>query len=154
MKLVEDLGGTEATKTNGLYRNGDENLTLNGVPVSPVRYWFVDGQLGSVSFRYKGREHWGRVKQWAEQWYGPLERLGTNGARWDAKLQQWVKEVKPMTEMPTDPGWSGELLWNDAATGVSLKFNPKTGDGELLIISTVLDTLHGFEKSVGQGGEC
>ncbi len=154
MKRVEDLGGTEATQTNGLYRNGDENLVLNGVPVSPVRYWFVDEQLGSVFLGYQGRENWGKLKGWVEQWYGPLERAGTNEARWDAKLRQFVHEVKPITEMPTDPGWSGELLWNDAGTGVSLKFNPKTGDGELLIISTVLDTLHEFVKSVGQGGEC
>jgi len=153
MKHVEDLGGTDATKTNGLYRNGDEHLTLNGVAVNPVRYWFVDEQLGSVSLGYQGREQWYKLKQWVEKVYGPLERPGTNTARWDAKLQQWSDEPKPITEMPTDPGWSGELEWADAGTQVSLRWYPKTEAGELLIISSVLDALHAFE-SVGRAGDC
>ncbi len=153
MKLVEDLGGTDATKTNGLYRNGDEHLTLNGVAVSQVRYWFVDEQLGSVSLGYKGRENWHKLKQWVEKVYGPLERSGFNTARWDAKSGQWVKGAKTIAEMPMDPGWSGELAWTDAGTQVSLGWNPKTEEGELLIISPVLDELHAFE-SVGRGGDC
>lgn len=152
MKLVEKMGGTTSTKTNGLYRNGDENLTLNGVTVSQVRYWFVDEQLGSVSLGYKGRENWGRLKQWVEKWYGPLERDGTLSAHWDAKLQQFVKELRTVSQMPTDPAWSGELSWNDAGTQVSLKFNPKTEEGELLIISTVLDELHAYEGV--SSGDC
>lgn len=150
MKLVEKLGATRSTNTNALYRNGDEHLTVNGVPVSPVRYWFVDEQLGSVSLGYQGRENWGRLKQWVEKMYGPLERPGTNTTRWDAKLQQYVRELRTVSEMPTDPGWSGELLWADAGTQVSLRWYPKTEQGELLIISPVLDELHAFE-GVGPG---
>ena len=151
MKLVGDLGATQATHANALYRNGDEHLTVNGVPISLVRYWFIDEQLGSVSLSYKGRESWGRLKQWVEQWYGPLERPGFHTAGWDAKLRQWVETPMPVTaEILTDPGWSGELSWTDAGTEVRLMFNPKTGEGELLMISTVLDELHAYE-GVGPG---
>jgi hypothetical protein len=153
MKLVENMGATDATKINSLYRNGDEHLTLNGVTVSQVRYWFVDERLGSVSLGYKGRENWYKLKQWVEQVYGPLERPGPNTGRWDAKLQQMVREVKPVTEMPTDPAWAGELEWTDAGTLVRLAWHPKAEAGEVLIISPALDALHEFE-SVGRAGDC
>ena len=152
MKLVENMGRTGVTDTNGLYRNGDENLTVNGATISQVLYWFVDEHLGSVSLSYKGRENWGRLKQWVEQWYGPLERADKSTPRFDAKLQQWVKEGMTVSEMPTDPKWSGELSWKDAATEVRFTWNPKTETGELLMISPVLNELHAYE-GVG-GGDC
>jgi len=155
MKLVEDLGASDYTDTNGLYRNGHENLTLNGVS-SSVLYRFADEQLAAVTVVYKGRENWAKLKQWVEEWYGPLERLGTNTARWDAKLQRYVNEVKPLTEMPTDPGWSGELEWTDPdhGTSVRLLWNPKTEEGGLSMISFVLDELYESVNTPTQGGDC
>jgi hypothetical protein len=150
MALVEKLGATQVTHTNALYRNGDEHLTLNGVTVSPVRYWFVDEQLGSVSLGYQGREQWYKLKQWVEKVYGPLERDGSPETHWDAQLRQYVNEPRTVSEMPTDPGWSGELSWLDAGTQVSLSWYPKTEAGELVIISPVLDELHAYE-GVGPG---
>lgn len=149
MKLVENLGGTDYTTWNGIYRNGDENVTLNEVSVAPVRYRFVDKLLESVSFGYQGRADWGRLKQWVEEWYGPLDSNSNVGV-WDGGLKQFVREPKP--EPPEMAAREDE--WWGEHTVVLLAWDPKTEEGHLVIFSRALKQLFEMEDAARNGGDC
>jgi len=55
-----------------VYENPGENLTLNGVTFTRVYYRFLKGQLGSIEFRYEGRENREKLRQWIEDHYGKV----------------------------------------------------------------------------------
>src|SRR5205085_3262236 len=55
MKLLQDLGSTDFVNNIGVYENPGETLTLNEVPLSKIRYRFVENQLESIISIYDGR---------------------------------------------------------------------------------------------------
>jgi hypothetical protein len=55
-----------------VYELPGEQLTLEGVLCSQVRYRFADGLLESVQLTYKGRENRDRLLGWVEANYGKL----------------------------------------------------------------------------------
>src|SRR5207245_11153028 len=55
-----------------VYEVPGEQLTLDGVLCSQVRYRFADGLLESVQLTYKGRENRDRLLGWVELNYGKL----------------------------------------------------------------------------------
>lgn len=117
-KLVKDLGSTDFIDNNGVYENPGEALTLNEVPLTTIRYRFVDNQLESISFRYTGRENRDKLARWLEERYGKLtshERKMVNA-----------------------------ILWYGDQTVINLKYDVVTKEGTLYFLSRVLS--HKFNE--------
>src|SRR3989475_12249816 len=56
LQQARELGKAEGGERIVVYEKPGEVVTLNGVPLSAVRYRFVDGQLESIVLSYEGRE--------------------------------------------------------------------------------------------------
>ena len=63
---------TEFVQDVAIYEVPGEQLTLEGVLCSQVRYRFADGLLESVQLTYQGRENRDRLLGWVEAHYGKL----------------------------------------------------------------------------------
>jgi hypothetical protein len=117
-KLIKDLGSTDFSDNNGVYENPGETLTLNEVPLSTIRYRFVENQLESIELRYTGRENRDRLVRWLEERYGKLtshERKMVNA-----------------------------ILWYGDKTTINLKYDVMTHEGMLYFLSQALN--HRFNE--------
>lgn len=84
-KLVRDLGSTDFVNDVGVYENPGETLALNEVPLSEIRYRFVENQLESIVLVYTGRENRDKLMRWLEERYGKVslhERKMVNAVQW------------------------------------------------------------------------
>jgi len=85
LKLVKELGSTDFVSTAEVYQKPGETLTLNGVPITQVRYRFIDEQLESVQLHYEGRENRDQLLHWLEERFGKVsasERKMVNAVQW------------------------------------------------------------------------
>lgn len=117
-KLVKDLGSTDFVKDVGVYENPGEALTLNEVPLTAIRYRFVENQLESILLRYTGRENRDRLAYWLEERYGKL--------------------TAPERKMVN------AILWYGDTTVINLKYDAATKQGTLYFFSRVLS--HRFNE--------
>lgn len=110
--LIKDLGSTDFVKDIGLYENPGETLTLNAVPLTTIRYRFVENELESIELRYTGRENRDNLMRWLEERYGKLtshERKMINA-----------------------------ILWYGDKTTINLKYDAVTQQGTLFFLSREL----------------
>ena len=121
-----ELGKAEGGERIVVYERPGEVVTLNGVPLSKIRYRFVDSQLESVVLSYEGRENRDKLMQWVEEHYGKLTPP-------ERRLQFAQAE------------WLGEK------TEVTLSYNHIKKEGMLLFISPVL-RYRLFDSNLGGGG--
>jgi hypothetical protein len=105
-----------------VYENPGETLTLNGVMFTRVYYRFLKGQLGSIEFRYEGRENREKLRQWIEDHYG---------------------KVLPPERKQKHIEWHGEN------TVISLGYDPNTNLGRLWLIYLALSP---FDNSLSTTG--
>jgi hypothetical protein len=112
LKLVKDLGSTDFVQQVGVYGNPDEALRFNAIPLTKIRYRFVDGQLESIAVYYVGRENRDKLMKWVEEQYGKLS----------SHERRMVSNVQ----------WFGDK------TTITLNYNPDTKLGTLWFISQVL----------------
>lgn len=112
LKLVKDLGSTDFVQQVGIYVNPDEALRFNAIPLTQIRYRFVDGQLESIAVHYEGRENRDKLMRWVEEQYGKLS----------SHERRMVSNVQ----------WFGDK------TTITLNYNPNTKIGTLWFISQVL----------------
>jgi hypothetical protein len=123
-KLVKELGSTDFVSTAGVYQKPGETLTLNGVPITQVRYRFIDELLESVQLHYEGRENRDQLLHWLEERFGKVS----------ASERKMVNAVQ----------WFGEH------TTVTLTYDAGTRRGKLWFMSQVLN--HRFNE-VDQGAQ-
>ena len=97
-----------------VYELPGEQLTLEGVLCSQVRYRFADGLLESVQLTYKGRENRDRLLGWVEANYGKLP----------SQERRIIAQVM----------WHGEKMM------IMLNYNRTQNEGALWFISP---SLHG-----------
>src|SRR2546428_3947480 len=72
LQQARELGKAEGGERIVVYEKPCEVVTVNGVPLSGIRYRFVDGQLESIVLSYEGRESRDKLMQWVEEHYGKL----------------------------------------------------------------------------------
>ena len=114
--IADPLPGVE------VYENPVEALTVNGVAFTRVYYRFLKGQLGSIEFRYEGRENREKLRQWIEDHYG---------------------KVPPPERKQKHIEWHGEN------TVISLGYDPHTNMGQLWLIYLALSP---FDNSFNTTG--
>ncbi len=114
--IADPLPGVE------VYENPGEALTLNGVTFTRVYYRFLKGQLGSIEFKYAGRENREKLRQWIEDHYG---------------------KVPPPERKQKHIEWHGEN------TVISLGYDPNTNLGQLWLIYLALSP---FDNSLNTTG--
>lgn len=126
LQQIRELGKAEGGERIGVYEKPGEIVTLNGVPLSRIRYRFVDGQLESIVLSYEGRESRDKLMQWVEEQYGKL--------------------TPPERRMQfTQVEWLGEK------TEVTLSYNHSKKEGMLLFISPAI-RYRLFDTNMGGGG--
>src|SRR5438132_2378119 len=126
LQQARELGKAEGGERIGVYEKPGEVVILNGVPLSRIRYRFVDGQLESIVLSYEGRENRDKLLQWVEEHYGkvtPAER----GMQF------------------TQVEWLGEK------TEVTLSYYHTKKEGTLLFISPTI-RYRLFDSNMGGGG--
>ena len=126
LQQLRELGKAESGERISVYEKPGEVVILNGVPLSRIRYRFVDGQLESIVLSYEGRENRDKLLQWVEEHYGkvtPAER----------RLQ--ITQVE----------WLGEK------TEVTLSYYHTKKEGTLLFISPAI-RYRLFDSNLGGGG--
>jgi hypothetical protein len=126
LQKVKELGKAEGGERIIVYENPGEVVTLNGVPLTRIRYRFVDGQLESIVLSYEGRESRDKLLQWVEEHYGKLTLP-------ERRLQF------------TQVEWLGEK------TEVTLSYNHIKKEGTLLFISPAI-RYRLFDSNLGGGG--
>ncbi len=126
LQQVRELGRAEGGERIVVYEKPGEVVTLNGVPLSRIRYRFVDGQLESIVLSYEGRESRDTLLQWVEERYGKLTPP-------ERRLQF------------TQVEWLGEK------TEVTLSYNHSKKEGMLLFISPAI-RYRLFDSNLGGGG--
>ncbi len=112
-KLVKDLGSTDFVSNVGLYESPGETLTLNEVPLSTIRYRFVENDLESIQLSYVGRENRDKLMRWLEERFGKLT--------------------------PHERKMVNAVLWYGDQTVVNLKFDAVTKQGTLYFLSRELN---------------
>jgi len=117
-KLIKDLGSTDFVNDVGIYENTGETLTLNEVPLSTIRYRFVENQLESIELRYTGRENRDKLARWLEEQYG--------------KLTSYERKMV------------NAVLWYGDTTVINLKYDVVTKEGTLYFLSQALS--HRFNE--------
>ena len=126
LQQARELGKAEGGERIVVYEKPGEVVTLNGVPLSAVRYRFVDGELESIVLSYEGRESREKLMQWVEEHYGKLTPS-------ERRLQFAQAE------------WLGEK------TEVTLSYNHSKKEGMLLFISPAI-RYRLFDSNLGGGG--
>jgi len=126
LQQARELGKAEGGERIVVYERPGEVVTLNGVPLSQIRYRFVDGQLESIVLSFEGRENREKLMQWVEEHYGKLTPP-------ERRLQFAQAE------------WLGEK------TEVTMSYNHIKKEGMLLFISPVL-RYRLFDSNLGGGG--
>jgi len=124
-KLVKDLGSTDFVKDVGLYEIPGETLTLNEVPLTTIRYRFIENELESIELRYAGRENRDKLMRWLEEHFGKL----TSNER------QMVNAV----------------LWYGEWTVINLKYDAGTKQGTLYFLSRELSNKFNEVHQATQG---
>lgn len=117
-KLVRDLGSTDFVKDVGVYENPGETLALNEVPLSEIRYRFVENELESIELRYTGRESRDKLMRWLEERFGKVS----------------LHERKMVNA----------VLWYGDETVINLKYDVATKQGTLYFLSQALN--HKFNE--------
>lgn len=112
-KLVRDLGSTDFVSNVGVYENPGETLTLNDVPLTKIRYRFVESELESIELRYTGRENRDKLMRWLEERFGKLT--------------------------PHERRMVNAVLWYGDKTVVNLKYDVATKQGTLYFLSRALN---------------
>jgi hypothetical protein len=126
LQQARELGKAEGTERIVVYEKPGEVVTLNGVPLSRIRYRFVDGQLESIVLSYEGRESRDKLLQWVEEHYG--------------KLTPSERRVQF-----TQVEWFGEK------TEVTLSYYHIRKEGTLLFLSPAI-RYRLFDSNLGGGG--
>ncbi len=125
LQQVRELGRTDVGERIGIYEKPDEVITLNGVPLSRIRYRFVDGQLASVGLSYEGRENRDKLLQWIEEHYGKVT--------------------------PAERRMLSQVEWIGEKTEVTLSYYNSRKEGTLLFISSAI-RYRLFDSNLGGGG--
>ncbi len=112
LQHVEEVGSTGSGEKFGVYEKPGEVVTLNGVPLTKVRYRFVGDGLESIVLSYEGRENRDKLMRWLEEQYGKLT--------------------------PAERRMLGQVEWLGDKTEITLSYNLGRKDGALLFISRVL----------------
>jgi hypothetical protein len=125
LQQVRELGRAAGGERIGVYEKPGEVITLNGVPLSRIRYRFVDGQLASVGLSYEGRENRDKLLQWIEEHYGKVT--------------------------PAERRMFSQVEWIGEKTEVTLSYYNSRKEGTLLFISSVI-RYRLFDSNMGGGG--
>lgn len=112
LQHVEEVGSTGSGEKFGVYEKPGEVVTLNGVPLTKVRYRFVGDELESIVLSYEGRENRDKLMRWLEEQYGKLT--------------------------PAERRMLGQVEWLGDKTEITLSYNLSRKDGALLFISRAL----------------
>jgi len=96
LQQARELGKAEGGERIVVYEKPGEVVTLNGVPLSAVRYRFVDGELESIVLSYEGRESREKLMQWVEEHYGKLTPSERRQERRDAPVHLAGHPVPPV----------------------------------------------------------
>lgn len=112
LQHVEEVGSTGSGEKFGVYEKPGEVVTLNGVPLTKVRYRFVGDGLESIVLSYEGRENRDKLMRWLEEQYGKLT--------------------------PAERRMLGQVEWLGDKTEITLSYNLGRKDGALLFISRAL----------------
>ncbi len=122
LRHAQDARVADQLENVEVFENPGEALTLNGVTFTKVYYRFLKGQLGSIEFRYEGRENREKLRQWIEDHYG---------------------KVLPPERKQKHIEWHGEN------TVISLGYDPNTNVGRLWLIYLALSP---FDNSLSTTG--
>jgi hypothetical protein len=125
LQQVRELGKAESGERIGIYEKPGEVITLNGVPLSRIRYRFVEGQLASVGLSYEGRESRDKLLQWIEEHYGKVT--------------------------PAERRMFSQVEWIGEKTAVTLSYYNSRKEGTLLFISSTI-RYRLFDSNLGGGG--
>jgi hypothetical protein len=113
LRFVTGQGVTSTGRRVDLYDRSTVGITLNGVPLTRIRYRFLDNHLESVQLSYEGRANRDKLLQLMEERYGHLT--------------------------PGEHKLVGRAEWDGYETVVDLSYNTETGRGSLWFISTILN---------------
>lgn len=111
-KLVKNMGSTDFVSSVDLYENPGETLVLNEVPLTAIRYRFVENELESIELRYTGRESRDKLMRWLEERFGKLT--------------------------PHERRMVNALLWHGDKTVINLKYDVVAQQGTLFFLSKEL----------------